>query len=307
MDENRIIDRVAKLLRIASRDPGPQGNTAKRIAKKLMAKHRIDVRLPEKKDTAEQIVFVVSPRSVAWRSKLLEGVAVTYGCTTKTTANKDTFWIWLNGDPQVLLRARAHYEFLAGAVEHLTDQYEKRIQPVPSFFRSRRPPRFDAKSFADGVSNAIHNRMTKKTFDGEHTITIVNAHDPENPVPAERSRRTVFAEPEFRGEAPTNNVRVQVDGAEVPYWAREGYRVADQVVNPRPYPQIFGGIEELSLPAQVERPLRCSGLGRVADLLRITPQELLSVKGIGHARSLAIEKALRRFGCALRPRRSRIS
>lgn len=305
MDENRAKDLIAKLKRMAQRDSGPEGKNAAASARELERKYGLDVRLPEKQDLSERIVFVVSPRSVAWRFTLLKGVAVTYGCSTNTTANKDRFWIWLSGDPQVLLRARAHYEFLAGAVEHLTERYERQTQSTPPFLRFRAEPDFDAKSFAEGASNAIHNRMTKP-FEGDHSVTVVTAHDPKNPVPAEKRRRTVYAKPEYHG-SPETNVRVSVDAGEVPYWARAGYEVGNKVVNPKPFPQIFGGIEELHLPLSIERPLRYSGLYRVADLLRITPQELLSVRGIGHARTRAIGMALQRFGCALRPRRSRIS
>jgi hypothetical protein len=80
-----------------------------------------------------------------------------------------------------------------------------------------------------------------------------------------------------------------------------------ELVDPKPFPVVFGGLEALGLPDSIRDVLEKAGLHEVCDLLRITPGELSSIRGIGKARKKAIAEALRRWGCALRPASSRVS
>jgi hypothetical protein len=305
---DRVADRVAKLLRIAARDPGPQGKTAARIAREIQKKHGLDVRLPETCDSADSIVFVVSQRSVAWRSKILDGVAETYGLETRITSTKQkkgrSFSVWLMGDPQALGLARCHYEFLAGSIEHLTASYESGLHNKERLWSRR----FDACSFAEGAASAVCDKMTqKRRRDPDQKVDVVAVHhDPRRPVPA-TSQRVVWVRPEYDPTPRIGGEDVSIDAGRSTYWARGGYRMGKDFINPRPYPVVFGKLEALGLSRQILDVLHGAGLDHVADLLRITPRELSSIPGIGKARRGTIAQALRRWGCALRPVSSRVS
>lgn len=298
----RLVRKIANLLRIAERDHGPEADTARLMAKRLMLQHGIDVVLeaePEPdRPAVDHRAIEVELRPIWWRSILMSDIAPLYGCGTSCTrGERDLWFLWLFGPPDRVQLCAVHYEYLVGKireVESLCPQDPCELIPTETW---REGVCCGAlQSLVDRLKGAVVMKIDPVKMEVEH----VYVHNPFALVPLRAPERVEISlavgGPDIRPEQTFPTVEL-----DPPQRALEtGYRLA-QPFSPRAPSVCFGGIESLELSQSTRRILRQARITRVYDLMRMRPRQLLKLRGIGRGRFREVLGALSEYGLQLRP------
>lgn len=313
IDRDDVVRRIRKLLRRAQSNPGPEADTALLIAKKLQAKHGIEVEVEVDETWGPRVearTLEVEPKKpIWWRSILLGDIAPRYACQSMATRGDDgiKWFLWLMGPPDEVQRCAVHYEYLLTQILQVAaevgrdpwDDYDEAewlegvccgalqglVDRLPGATPEASPPGGDRPGGPTGspgggvtVGIAIHNdQALMRTWVPER----VEAEGPP-------------AGPDIRSALPT----VEIDPPRRAF--RRGQRGAAGR-SPEPPSVCFGAIEGLELRLKTAEILRKSRVVRVYDLMRMRPRQLRAVPGIGRGRLYEILTALADHGLELRP------
>lgn len=301
-ERHRVVRRIANLLRIAQYDDGPQGRTARAMAKKLMQKHNIEVVLEAedaKRDqpSVEHRALETELDIVPWKVVLLNDLAPLYGCASLSTRGIDgRLWLlWLVGAPAQVQRCAIHYEWICGEIRRaVMNKTRKRIFTKPD-------PVWD-QGVACGALENLVRRLRGRDFKPVDfgfeiqvgSVPIEKALVPTN-VPERVEVEPPVEGPEVRAHLPP----IDLDPPQAAL--RAGYEYAEKRCSPQPPAAAYGAIDVLELPNPIPKLLREHQISRVYDLMLLRPKQLRALPRIGLRRYLQIASALAAMGLSMRP------
>lgn len=193
MSEEKIIDRIKKLLNLSKSDNEEEAALAAARATELMLKHEIEEaqlgEVEEVEDVEEQEADRTGQR-VPWKSTLQNGLALSQGCqmytSTKWDSDKRKKFVayMIVGQPSKVATIRYMYQYLSNEIDRLADR-AYRVEHRECRASKVDPPSARAwkNAFRLGAASMIYSRLTeqrKKTHakakaDGQSTALVVVA------------------------------------------------------------------------------------------------------------------------------------
>jgi len=319
----KVIHRIAKLLRLAGDGETPEERTAKKMAEELMDRWKVELDVEanpfEDGEVQEydQISFIVPHvHCLPWRWTLVEALASMYEVVIRSTKDvKDRYFIWIEGEAAQVRTMRLHYNLLGGEIELMV---------------SRMRPEDRRHVYALGMARQIWSlliehqkraeRMARRRaqyeqpdtgiqwgndegcdLEGEHVKALPpdTSYEP-NPyalavIPRQRIR--VGSPQESRAKQNESleldlPLKVQVRGARR---AAGSYRLKNWVEF---IPRVLSDpIAELKhVPKRVKTTLLGVGIQYVGELIAMRAEELITLPGVGPKSVKSIERALKYAG-----------
>ena len=312
---DKIVHRIAKLLRRAERDDGPEADTARALAERLMSKHGVDVQLheldagPEPLVHERMVMFLRSRDTEVWAQFLLQELAPLYSCVNRQEQSDDVGWMFyvMGAAAQVELCA-IHFEYLRRKVQMMAgaicQSMQNPMSPFPLTYRAR-----DAIHWGvmDGLrarlAAKLANRMPDVAPPSEtHTVTVLDNRKalPSADHVAVRGTEIAVCQP---GDVPFElpfDPPPDVTTEEPPRWAWNiGFSSVDELADPEPPEIVYAPIVRLDLPDDVVGALSAHDVRIVAQLVRMRPSSILQVDGIHERHVIQIIQALGAHGLLL--------
>lgn len=297
---DRLVRKIAKLLRIAKADPGPQGRTAKGLADTLMRKHNIKVVLSDleksEKDKDAYRALEVSPKPIWWRLILLNDIAPMYSCRGMSTRGQDgeMWFLWVLGKQADIQRCSIHYEWLLSRIRMV----EKKAGVHPFVAKDVWREGVCCGALQNFVDRLQHRDRLRNVKIGEPVSATVTIKRDNALVPVVQPDEINLGSddvgPAVDNKLPTVELNPPQEALE------SGYRKAE-LHDPVPPAICFGDVYDLDLVSATERVLRDHGITKVYELMRMRPHQLRSLTGIGQRRYIEILTCLANYGLEMRP------
>lgn len=315
VDEGRrkIASKIAKLLRRADREDGPEARTARKMAERLMAKHGVEVELHEFDQgpdplVAERLVMFLKDRKRSmWAQFLLQQIAPLYWCTNKQEEVDEVGWMfYVVGPPGQVEPASIHFEYLLRKVQQIAEYVGSTLGHSPlDFFSSMvgRPTPYASRDprIVDGVHWGVMDGLLKNL---ERKLADKNMRGPPG-VDDERSDTHTIVRLDQVLALPPAPERVAVQGDEIAvcapgetpfgfgfepppevtapepaYWAWEAGMQAVGFTDPEPPEVVYRPVSELGIPDALVDALGSAAVHTVAQLVRMRPSAVLEIEGV---------------------------
>lgn len=308
----KIASKIAKLLRRAEREDGPEADTARKMAERMMAKHGVEVELhefdqgPEPLIAERLVMFLKKREHSMWAQFLLQQVAPAYLCTNRQEGTDDGWMFYVVGPPGQVEPASIHFEYLRRKVQQIADHVGASLGHSPlDFFSSMvgRPTPYASKDprIVDGVHwgvmDGLLRNLERKLADKNpgtspgvedarsdtHTVVRLDQVLALAPAPehvAVRGDEVAVCAP---GELPFGSgfeAPPEVDAPQPAYWAWEAGMRAVGLTDPEPPEVVYKPVSDLEISASLAEVLESAGVHTVAQLVRMRPSALLEVEGV---------------------------
>lgn len=309
----KLAKKIAKLLRRAERDDGPEADTAAELANRLMSKHGITVELhevdlgPEPDVFHRMVMFVRERDDEMWAQFLLQELAPAYSCMS-IPEQVDAGWVFhVAGSSASVELCATHFEYLRRQIQVIAKQViESLHNPMSAFGLSDRVR--DAIHW--GVMDALRARLAESLADrvsaapptDTHTVTVIpnQLALPAAENVAVRGDEIAICEPGSDPFEVHPDAGPDVELDEPPRWAWNiGFSSVDPSVDPQPPEIVFAPVARLDLPVDVIGALGANEIRVVAQLLRMRPSSILQLEGFGEPQVIQIIRALAEHGLLL--------
>jgi hypothetical protein len=337
VDEGRrkIASKIAKLLRRAEREDGPEADTARRMAERLMARHGVEVELHEFDQGPdplidERLVMVLRDRRRSmWSQFLLQQVAPLYWCTNKQqeVRAEDVIWMfYVVGPPGQIEPASIHFEYLRRKVQQIAKFVGSTLgrSPLdfPSARRGRRPTPYvthDPRVIDGvhwGVMDGLLKNLERKRAAQPASPSVDDAREDTHTVVRLGQVLALLPAPEHlavqgdeiavcaSGERPFGSgfePPPDVSAPEPAYWAWQAGMEAVGLTDPEPPEVVYKAVCVLGVPDSVVEALRSTGVFTVAQLIRMRPSALLEINNVGELDVIELVHALGEHQLLLTP------
>lgn len=157
MSNDRVIERVRKLLALSGSDNEHEAAAAAHRAQVLLAEHQLTMAELDAGDSDDgpEVVretWFNSKRIPGWRSRLAFGVAAGFGCEATRSAG---WGMRIYGDPSAVATARATFAYLVQAIERCAREARRAYQGMES-------PRSYASAYRLGMADRLSARLRQR-------------------------------------------------------------------------------------------------------------------------------------------------
>jgi hypothetical protein len=315
LDEGRqkLAAKIAKLLRRAEREDGPEAETAMKMAHRLMSRHGLEVELHEFEEGPNpllgdrMVLFLKDRTKDMWAQFLLQQIAPIYHCTNRQEQVDSGWTFYVVGPPGQLEPCAIHFEYLHSKVRIIASRVLEHLHnPLAIFMDRSRISDGVHWGAMDGLLHTLLQRFTQAQGQNPTTSANVTVLQPMLALlPAElvavRGTEVAICD---QGELPFGADQERPDEVQAtkpPQWAwNEGVRAA-MGLRVDPPEVVYKPVAHLHLPAFVEVALRAAGIHTVAQLVRLRPSALLQIPKIYDGDLREIHECLAHHQLALTP------
>jgi hypothetical protein len=314
VDEGRrkIASKVAKLLRRAEREDGPEADTARKMAERMMAKHGVEVELhefdqgPDPLIAERLVMFLKKRRHSMWAQFLLQQIAPLYWSTNRQEGGEDGWMFYIVGPPGQVEPASIHFEYLRRKVQQIAEHVGSTLRhsPFDVFSASRgRPTPYAARDprivdgvhwgVMDGLLKSLERKLANKNprsspgvddaRQDTHTVIRLDQILALLPAPEHVAVRGDDVAVCASGETPFGfgfETPPDVSAPEPAYWAWEAGMQAVGLTDPEPPEVVYKAVSVLGIPEDLVGALETAGVHTVAQLVRMRPSAVIEVEGV---------------------------
>lgn len=300
--QDKIASRIAKLLRRAARDDGPEADTAGKLAQRLMDKYGLEVEIHELDPeptplVAERLVMVLpSLGRSRWAQFLLQELVKVYSCERRREAVDGQWAFYVTGPPGQVEPVRVHFEYLRRKIELLAAFLFRHHD----LMGSEREPLY--WGIMDGVLKALGRRLLSRqrqmappasTQKASWTVTKIDLLA----LPADPDALDV--RPDAVANLDDIDAKIEPPSPMSLGWAfTEGAEQAISI-DPEPPDIVYAPVSKLDVHSRIASILAGAKIRTVAELLRFRPTDLLTLDGIDEGELMAIVEALSEHVLAL--------
>jgi hypothetical protein len=316
LDEGRqkLAAKIAKLLRRAEREDGPEAETAMKMAHRLMSRHGLEVELHEFEEgpnplLGDRMVLLLKGRKQdMWAQFLLQQIAPIYHCTNRNEEVDFGYWTFhVVGPPGQLEPCAIHFEYLNTEIRRISKLVLEEIQMPTTmqwFDDSSRISDGVHWGVMDGLLRTLSERFTHaQDPQANATVTVLQpmlALLPADLV-AVRGNEVAVCD---QGDLPFGDDQQRPDDITAHQHAQWAWMRGMRAALGRradPPDVIYKPVAHLHLSPFVEVALRAAGIHTVAQLVRLRPGALLQIPKIYDGDLREINECLANHQLALTP------